>query len=217
MTMTMKTKYVDGMNEIKVDHELKQSIISRAVTNDVEPRIRARSFRSKTAMFAAACMIVILLAIGGPFIVHNADQTNTSALFSGFVITAYAADDAPLNVKPDVDFPLGQYSGLMSSVPGFPITISSKDADEIRLQTSEGELLRWTPSASKVIKEGKEATVKSGDTIYWSPLVEGSQSQAAVGSNLEITAYRNNKKLGSSTIEITTEDHIWYKGKLTNN
>ncbi len=215
--MMMRTKYVDGMNEIKVDDELKQSIISRAVTNDVEPRIRARSFRSKTAMFAAACMIVILLAIGGPFILHNADQTNTSALFSGFVITAYAADDAPLKVKPDVDFPLGQYSGFMSSVPGFPITISSKDADEIRLQTSEGELLRWTPSTSKVIKEGKEATVKSGDTIYWSPLVEGSQSQAALESTLEISAYRNNKKLGSSTIEITREDYIWYKGKLTNN
>ena len=190
--MMMRTKYVDGMNEIKVDDDLKQSMISRAVTNDAEPRIRARSFRSKTAIFAAACMIVILLAIGGPFILHNEDQTNkhTSALFSGFIITAYAADDAPLKVKPDVDFPLGQYSGFMSSVPGFPITISSKDADEIRLQTSEGELLRWTPSASKVIKEGKEATVKSGDTIYWSPLVEGSQSQAALESNLEITAYK---------------------------
>ena len=203
MTMMMRTKYVDGMNEIKVDDERKQSMISRAGTNDAEPRIRARSFRSKTAMFIAACMILILLAIGGPFILHNEDQTKTtSALFSGFVITAYAADDAPLKVKPDVDFPLGQYSGFMSSVPGFPITISSKDADEIRLQTSEGELLRWTPSAPKVIKEGKEATVKSGDTIYWSPLVEGSQSQAALESKLGITAYRDNKKLGSSTIEI---------------
>lgn len=216
--MTMRTKYVNGMNEIRVGDEFKQSIISKAGANDAVPQAQSRSFHSKTAMFAAACVIVLLLAIGGPLIFDNGDQakSGSSPMFQGLIITAYAADGAPYTVKPDVDFPLGRYALLMSSVPGFPITISSKGADEIRLQTSEGQLLLWTPPASKVITEGKEATVKSGDTIYWVPIAEGNQSQAW-GSNLEITAYKDNKKLGSSTIEITTKDRIWYTGKITNN
>jgi hypothetical protein len=204
------------MNEIKATDELKQTIISQAGMNTIVPQTAARPFRSKLAVIAVSCMIIFLLAIGGSIVVHNQDQANPSALFSGFVVTAYAADGTPLVVKPDVDFPLGQYSMLMSSVPGFPVKITSKDADKIELQTSEGQLLLWNPKDSIVIPQGKKATFKSGDTIYWTPLVEGDQIQAVDHSKLEITAYKDMKKLGSSTIEIKSEDHIMYKGKLTN-
>lgn len=213
--MTMRSKYVKEMNGIKVDDELKQSIISKISSSSTVPQIRVRSFRSKIAMISAACVIVILLIIGGPLILNNGDQTNSgqSALFNGFVITAYAADGTPLVVKPDVDFPLGQYSKFMSSVPGFPVTIVSKDADQISLRTSEGELLLWSPSDSKVKYKGKEAIVKSGDTIYWSPLVD---EQVATESMLEITVYKDKKKLGSNVIEIKSDDHGTYKGTVTN-
>jgi hypothetical protein len=213
--MTMRSKYVKDMNTIKVDDELKQSIIRKIGSSSTLPQIRVGSFRSKVAMISVACVIVFLLIIGGPLILHNGDQTNVgpSALFNGFVITAYAADSTPLMVKPDVDFPLGKYSMFMSSVPGFPVTIVSKDADQISLRTSEGELLLWNPTDSKVINQGKEAIVKSGDTIYWSPLADG---QVTTESMLEITAYKDKKKLGSNVIQIKSEDHVMYKGKVTN-
>jgi hypothetical protein len=212
--MTMRTKYVNGMNGIKVDDELKQSIFSKVSSSAAVPQTGARSFRSKVAMISAACVIVFLLIIGGPLFFHNGDQANPSTIFSGFMVTAYAADGAPLMVKPDVDFLLGQYSMFMSSVPGFPVKIVSKDADKIEVRASEGQLLLWNPKDSKVIPQGKKATFKSGDTIYWTPLVEG-QSQGAIGSMLEITAYNDKKKIGSSAIEIKSEDHVTYKGKLT--
>ncbi|MVO98047.1 hypothetical protein [Paenibacillus lutrae] len=101
---------------------------------------------------------------------------------------------------------------IMSNLPGFPITITCQDTDNISLRTSEGMLLSWNPSVSKIVQLGKEASVKTGTTIYWTPLVEGSLAQKAT---LELTAYKDKKKLGSSLIEISTEDHIMYKGKLT--
>lgn len=215
--MTIRTKYVNGMNEIKADDELKQTIINKASMSAAVPRTVDRAFRKKVAMIAVSCILIFLLAIGGPLVLHNGDQANPSTLFSGFVVTAYEADGVPLVVKPGVDFPLGQYSMFMSSVPGFPITIASKDTDKIELRTSEGQLLLWNSADSKVIPQGKEATVKSGDTIYWTPLVEGDQTQsAATESILEITAYKDMNKLGSSMIEIKSKDHNMYKGKLIN-
>jgi hypothetical protein len=216
--MTMRTRYMNGMNEIKVGEVLKQSIISKSSSIEAATHTGVHSFRNKVTMFVAACVIIIIIAIGGPLILHVGDQANSdpSTLFKGLEITAYAADGAPQVIKPDVSFPLGQYSLIMSNVPGFPITIDCKDANQIRLRTTEGQLLLWTPSDSKVIPQGKEATVKSGVTIYWSPLEEGNQSQRAIKSILEITAYKDKKKLGSSAIEIKSEDHVMYKGKLTN-
>jgi hypothetical protein len=212
--MTIRTKYVNGMNEIKADDEFKQTIINKASTSAAFPQTVARAFRSKFAMVSVSCMIIFLLAIGGPIFFHNEDKANPTTLFSGFVVTAYAADGAPLEVKPNVDFPLGQYSILMSSVPGFPIKITSQDADKIELRTSEGQVLLWNPSDSIVIPMGKKVTFNSGDTIYWSPLGEGDPIQVAGESILEVTAYKDLKQLGSSTIKINSEDDNMYKGKL---
>lgn len=212
--MTNRTKYINGMNEIKVDNSLKQSIINKSGMN-TSILDTARTYR--VAMIAVSCMIIFLLAIGGRFVLHNGDQASLSGLFSGFVVTAYAADGSPLVVKPDIDFPLGQYSMIMSSVPGFPITIACKDTEIIIVRSSEGQLLLWNPADSKVKHLGKQVTVRSGDTIYWSPLVEGNHSPTvATQSVLQITAYKDHTKLGNSTIEIKSDEHHKYKGKLTN-
>ncbi|MFC5652323.1 hypothetical protein ACFPYJ_25065 [Paenibacillus solisilvae] len=217
--MTMRDKYANGMNEIKMDDERKQAILNRINPGHTEPSAGAAwSIRGKIVMAAAACILLFLFVLGGPNILHLGNQAGSTdtTLFRGFVITAYAADGAPQTVKPDVEFPLGQYSPLMSSVPGFPITISAKDADEIRLHTSEGELLRWSPQDSKVRPQGNEASLHPGDTIYWSPLAKKGQSPLRTKSIIEITAYKDDALLGSSTIEIQSDDRFTYRGKLTN-
>jgi hypothetical protein len=149
----------------------------------------------KVSMLVASCVIILLLGIGTPLIIHNG-----------------AADAAPVSINPTVDFPLGQYSLHMSSVPGFPMTITSEDADNISLRASEGKLLLWNRFSSIVIPQGKEATVKSGTTIYWTPLVEGAYAEKAM---IRLTAYKDKHILGSSVIEIKMENHIIYTGKLT--
>ncbi|MBO2942922.1 hypothetical protein JJQ72_02880 [Paenibacillus sp. F411] len=213
--MMMRSKYVNGMNEVKADDDLKQLIIRKAKSSANAPHTAAREFRKTVATITVSCLIILLLAIGGPLVLRNGDQANPSTLFSGFVVTAYAADGAPLVVKPDVEFPLGEYSMLMSSVPGFPVTIASEGTEKIELQTSEGQLLLWNPEDSKVIPQGKKATIKSGENIYWTPLVNDDPSQSATtDSILEINAYKDSTKIGSTKIEIKSEDQIIYKGKL---
>ncbi|MFD0589193.1 hypothetical protein ACFQZE_14420 [Paenibacillus sp. GCM10027627] len=215
--MTIIAKYAKEMNEIKASDELKQSIISKSNINSSTAQTKAQSFRNKTAMISAACVIVFLLVFGGSLFLNDGNHTGDShsTLFNGFVITAYATDGTPFMVKPEVDFPLGQYSPLMSSVPGFPIKVVSTDTDQISLRASDGQLLFWNPADSKVINQGKEAIVKPGDIIYWSPIVAGEHGHAAEEAELEITAYKDKKKIGSSKIEIKTEGNGWYKGKAT--
>ncbi|WP_042169638.1 hypothetical protein [Paenibacillus gorillae] len=215
--MTIRTKYVNGMNEIRVDHSLKQAIINNCVTRASTSQNTKQVIHSRFVRVVISCIILFLLAIGGRLIFQNGESNNPTALFSGFVVTVYAADGASFVVEPDVDFPLGQYSLLMSSVPGFPITIASKNADMIKVQSSEGQLILWNPADSKVIHLGEQAAVRSNDTIYWSPLVEGDQSRSVATSGiLQITAYKGDTKLGSSTIEITLNEQGKYKGKLSN-
>jgi len=216
--MTIRTKYVNGMNEIKASDDFKKTIINKAIMSAAIPQtVTRKAFRSKVVMIAVSCMIILLLAIGGPQVLRHEDRANPSTIFSGFVVTAYAADGTTKAIIPDVEFPLGHYAMFMSSVPGFPLTIASKDTDKIEVRSSEGQLLLWNPVDSKVLPQGKEATIKSGDTIYWSPLVEGDPSQSvATEGIIEIIAYKEKKKLGSSKIEIKSEDHVIYKGKLTN-
>lgn len=210
--MAMRTKYVDGMNKIKADNELKQAILRKVSIGAAVPPHVERAFRSKLVMLAVSCIIIVLLVIGGPLVFQQKHIDHSAALFSGFEVMAYAADGDPLIVKPDVDFPLGQYSVFMSIVPGFPITIVSEATDHIELRTSEGQLLLWINSM--VLPQGKEVTMKSGDTIYWTPLVEGIQNQAVAENVLEVIAYKNKNIIGSSKIEIKLDDHNMYKGKL---
>ncbi|NEW06339.1 hypothetical protein GK047_09970 [Paenibacillus sp. SYP-B3998] len=211
--MTIRTKYVNEMNGVKADEELKKTIISQVISRADGSLTVAHNPRSKVTIFIVTSVIIFIIAIGIPLIYNGAqDSSGLPNLYKGLVVTAYAADGTSVAVSPDVDFPLGQYSLIMSSMPGFPLTIACKDADNISLRTSEGMLLLWNPPVNKVLPMGKEANVKSGTTIYWTPLVEGDRAEKAI---LEITAYKDKNKLGSSLIEIKTEDHIMYKGKLT--
>jgi hypothetical protein len=84
----------------------------------------ARKLRSKVAMLVAACVIIFILTVGTPLIIHNGDKDSSGLpnLYRGLIITAYAADGA----------------SVMSSVPGFPITLTCEDSDNLSLQTSEG-------------------------------------------------------------------------------
>ncbi|MEK4852579.1 hypothetical protein NST04_22200 [Paenibacillus sp. FSL H7-0756] len=173
------------------------------------------TFRRKIMTTVLSCVIILLIAIGGPLLVNSGETATPSSLYSGFIVTAYAADGVTVAVQPDVDFPLGQYSLYMSSVPGFPIKLAAEGADTIQVRATEGQLLLWNPADGKVILQNSKAIVKPGDTVYWSPpLTDKSVQNTVSDSSLEITAIKDNTKLGSSSIQVHSQDHITYTGKL---
>lgn len=199
--------YYRGMNEIQADDELKKKILRSAKSNQS---------RKKTAFFsigiASAC-IAVVCAIA-MFAFWGTSSKPRQPLFDGFAITAYAANGAPVEVKPQVHFPLGSYQMTMSSVPGFPIKIGSDTADSIRLIVTDGELLEWNPPNYQVRNRGKEMEIRSGKTIYWSPLSDDGKAAIATKTTLEIKAYQNKKEIGSQFIEITSDGNYSYSGFL---
>lgn len=235
----MKSKYGNGMNRIRTGEEFRKAIVRRAVeegggtgktflfrkTGPQRPNapkcsptaLRGPQNRRKAAVFAASCALLLLLAAGASIQLPNAGRESGSAgFYRNFFLTAYAADGNPIPVSPDAVFPLGRYSLWMSSVPGFPLTLGCTDAQEIRVEVSEGKLLSLDRAASKVMVLGKETAVDPGATLYWSPLPEGSSpSSPAKNITLELTAYKGGEKLGSSTVEIQTADGVSYTGKLS--
>ncbi|WP_127493250.1 hypothetical protein [Paenibacillus glycanilyticus] len=113
---------------------------------------------------------------------------------------------------PEVEFPLSAYTMFKSNVPGFPLTIANKEATRIIVRSSDGDLLLWKSSDGKVISQGKKAEVKPGETIYWSPLTEENKLQYK--TIIKLTAYNGRTKLGSTGIEISSENKFIFRGKL---
>ncbi|OMG01298.1 hypothetical protein [Paenibacillus sp. FSL R7-0337] len=210
----MKDKYVNGMDGIKADEAFKQSIIRSATIHSGTSKTSAWTFRRKIMTTVLSCVIILLIATLGPLLVNRGDPATPSPLYSGFMVTAYAADGVPVVVQPGVEFPLGQYSLYMSSVPGFPIKLAAEGADTIEVRATEGQLLLWNPADGKVILSNTKAIVKPGDTVYWSPPTDKSIQYTVSDSSLEITAFKGSTKLGSSSIQVLSQDHITYTGKL---
>lgn len=215
----MNNKYINGMNEIKADDEFKRKIISNIKQSNSKKISRFFTSQKVITAVAVACTFAIIILFGVPFIQNGSDtlrkgQSEMQSLFDGFAITAYAADGTSIEVRPNVQFPLGKYQMTMSSVPGFPITIACEKADVIKLTATDGEFLLWIPPDWQVYNKGKELAIKSGDTVYWSPSKEGNTSAIATNCNLVIKGYKNNIELGSNSIKIELDGNYTYTGRL---
>ncbi|MDF2671281.1 MAG: hypothetical protein K0R67_3587 [Paenibacillus sp.] len=213
--------YRDGMNEIQADEALKEKMIREIRASRSSRSKGAAPFptlRKASVVLGVACILTWIAAFGLPLLQNIGSDPSMPGqarpFFSGFVITALAADGTPVEVKPNVTFPLGQYSPLMSSVPGFPIRIVVEEADLIQLRVTDGNLLSWTPPNFQVRNKGRETDIRSGDTIYWSPLTGSSDSPIATNCTIEIKAFKNNKEMGTRIIEIRSDTKYLYTGKL---
>lgn len=200
-------RYISGMKEIQAGDELKKQMIHHVQQQSARKR-KTLSIKKTATLSAAACIIVFLVVLGAPLLQHE----NKKTAFGGFVITAYAADGTSIEMKPETQLPLGKYSPLMSSVPGFPIRIVAEEADIIAITVTEGNLLLWSPSDSKVIQKGRSMKTTSGTIVYWSPLEEGEEHSLSQSATVSVTALAGNKELGRHVIEINTDDRLNYSG-----
>lgn len=218
----MKNTYIDGMKEIKADEDLRNKIIRSIdpsyseVNSSSGTRSPFNTSKKVISIFAVACTLALFAVFGLPYVQPNEGSTQSStvqSLFSGFMISVYAADGTRAEVRPNVTFPLGTYSMMMSSVPGFPINIVSTEADSIVLQVTDGNLLSWTPPAPQVITLGQEATIQSGGTIYWTPATDNLHGISTT-STIKIIAYQDHSEIGRSTIHIQSDGMYQYSGIL---
>lgn len=209
-------KYVQGMEEIKADDKLKYKIMTNIELVNSTKQTSKYKFRNAIITFALTLLVVIFISIF-PIIQNRQNSSNQLAkrqLFSGFVITAYGKNGIPKEIKPNVKFLLGRYSLTNSSVPGFPIKIVCKDVYTIKLNATNGEFLLWKTENSNVINKGKEIEIKSGDTVYWSPLAQNHLDSNVKTCNIEIKAYKLGKEIGSNIVCIKEESDFAYSGVL---
>ncbi|WP_040952235.1 hypothetical protein [Gorillibacterium massiliense] len=208
--------YAEGMGEIKADDRLKADLIRR-LSQERERMGNTGRYRGtlhRTAYWMAACAVALVIFLFGlPNLQGTEHLSETGRPFHRFVLTAYAADGSSFEIKPQVEFLLGRYSPLMSSVPGFPLKAEAEGADRIEWMASEGNFVLWNPPDYKVYNKGQSVSLRPGETLYWSPLDEGAQT-AAEKSAVTVTAYADGKKVGSAQIEIASDKDYFYKGKL---
>lgn len=209
----MNNKYINGMNEIKVDEEFKEKIINNINQDNSKNNLQAFTFKPIVITMLAVCAFTLVTFIGIPFfensnhaVTQEKDHNAVSSIFNGFEITTYANTQASIEIKPNVEFILGRYNLTMNNVPGLPVRIVCDKAEIIKLTVADGELLLWNPSDSIVINKGSKLEIKSGDTIYWAPINEKSNSI------LTMEAYKDNKILGSNTINIKSDSNGNYSG-----
>ncbi|WP_141505259.1 hypothetical protein [Paenibacillus luteus] len=203
-------RYREGMHEIRASEEMKQQFIQQTQLRLSTGKSKIMVLMKTAALTAAACVILVMTVL----FISPSQISIQPKPFSGFIITAYAADGTALILKPNVQLPLGQYSPLMSSVPGLPITIASDEADDIVVAVSEGNLSLWSPSDSKVHPKGKQLHAQPGITVYWSPSVEENTKLLTKKSIVSIIAYKNNAEIGRRTLEIQAADGSFYNGIL---
>lgn len=220
----MNNKYINGMNEVKADDNLKRKIINNIEENNFSESAFAQpshlfTFKKAVAVIAFVCTFAFVMTLGLPNFKNNntknVPKLGVKKAFHDFVITAYAADGTTFNIKPNVEFSLGKYQMTMSSVPGFPLKIVCKDADTIKLTATDGEFLLWAPPNFKVQNKGKELEIKSGDTLYWSPQKSSNSNTAASNSTILIKAYKGKKEIGTNSIKIQSDNTYSYVGKLS--
>lgn len=206
----MNNKYIDGMNEIKADEVFKRKIINNIDQDNFQNNMRAFTFKPIVITMLAICAFTLVTFIGNPFFQSNntakqgKKQNAALSLFNGFEITTYANTETPVEIKPNVEFVIGRYNPIMSNVPGFPLRITCDKAEIIKLTVTDGEFLLWANPI--VTNKGSTLEIKSGETIYWTP-ISGKSNSSIPNCTLTIEAYKNDSKLGSNIINIKSDSN----------
>lgn len=160
--------------------------------------------------------------------------------FGGFVMVAYASEKKDNNLSsnykkdniatvlaPDVKVLLSSFSPLTSSVPGLPFTFDfnkseggSVTADDMVITVDNGELCTWNMETGVVNSKGRSISCKSGDTLYWSPLISLAGNKEATedpqydglakNAQITVTAMKDGKEIGKQIISITEIDNNYY-------
>jgi hypothetical protein len=123
-----------------------------------------------------------------------------------------ASPDSP---RPSVEIGMAQYSPMMSSVPGYPFTCRGEHVASVTYIADNGEMLLWGPDDYKVKPQGKQVSVKAGETVYWSALTEAQETAAQ--ASITVTIRMDGGKEYTRRISIEqTQESGYYKATVMN-
>jgi hypothetical protein len=116
-----------------------------------------------------------------------------------------------INMIEQFNKPVGSYTPLMSSVPGFPFELAFKNS-KITIEVDCGNILLWGDDTNqKVIDKGKNITLSSPCKIFWSPLDgESSNPNKAI---MKISFTSGNQSV-DATIELNSDLNGFYTATL---
>lgn len=192
-------KYINAMKDIKTSEKLKKRIIKGAKENNKKCVNFLYSKKKVTIIITCVMTIIILFLI--PYVTY--EKNNEREIFSMLV---YAND---IEVKQNVEFLLGKYNLAMSSSPGFPLKVICEKSDYIKLSVDYGDFLLWDPSDTdgKIIYKDKMLQIKSGETVYWSPLIR-EDNKLAESCIISISAYRGEQEVKKNVINIKSDNSV---------
>lgn len=127
------------------------------------------------------------------------------------VTNLYASEMVKKEVKVDTKVYLGSYDPLMSSVPGYPMIVSSASSNGfgqsernlIRIKVNNGNLISWDKNTGKTTEIGKEGLFESGDNVFWSPLNDGILCESA---KIIVDLLEDKNKIATSEIIIEEQE-----------
>ena len=142
---------------------------------------------------------------GGVEVSGNSGVTGTSKRINNAeVATLVNSDnkDFQLTISPD------KYSPAMSSTPGIKFTpINSDNTVKYECSASEGQFLTWDNSI--ITQLGQQCEIRSGKSIYWSPLSSGDKAEIVV----TIKMIKDGKMISQKRAIIGKDDDILYSVK----
>lgn len=206
-----KEDYKRVVSNFKADSNLEKNIRQNILYIENQA-VNRKNFSLKKMIIGSAVACVIALIIVFEFsIVPNSNNitrnTNPIFTFEGFDVIAHAADGTPRTLTLNTEFVMKEYSPLMSSVPGLPFTIGCKDTskgklsiDKIKVSVDNGEIIAWDQGNGVVKNKSKNYMCNTGETIYWSPLCNGSIVKN--DTIIILTAIIDNKEVGIQKIII---------------
>lgn len=217
--------------------DLKQAIYAIKVPDKLESRL-LRSYRDKPASrfnyrksvgIAMACMLVISMLIGIPYLTKDPASGNLELVIidSPLVVQTLAATaDNELiaeNLTTGTEILLGWYSAALNCVPGFPFFFSYPE-QSIELTVNNGQFLLWdvditvadgylgtggkTRRSGIVEQIGNAHTIDGEGYIFWVPFQADDAFQKPLpdAAVIEYRIYEGTNITGYGIIEIYLKD-----------
>lgn len=119
------------------------------------------------------------------------------------------------SLQPTVEIGIEEYTPIMSSVPGYPFVCKGENIASVVFSVDNGGLLLWGPDDFRVKPQGKEVTVESGISVYWSPLTN--TQDLPTTATITVTINMADGKTYSQQISIYQTDESgfhYYKARL---
>lgn len=163
-----------------------KDILEQKITHDNNDKKNSAISKSRKIIISlAACLLIVMVAIGIPYLTRNPEFITTDGT----------------ELKQGAKILLESYSVYMSSVPGYPFEFSYPDSKTV-LTVNNGELFIWGPeTSSTVISKGQSYTIDNSGKIYWSPIREGKTIKDK--TILEFRILKKENIIGVGFIKIT--------------